>query len=332
MGPSARPPSYRGINGVSLAYGDPLGDGGPGPARCSGRTRARHADAAVLAAADRGHATGRSGLDLVELGDEAIGEVAHPSRPPHAAVRRQWPAATVGYTCEVARQQDLPTATVAEAVRAAAEFRHGGVERGFSMALSRLGDSRDDDCVLVLCRDDGLRVRGVLQFVPWGTDGLSLDVMRGDRSAENGLTEFMVVAAIEAASRLGVHRVSRTRVLRRVRRADELGAGPVLRIGPCDDGGSRSADRGADRANAKYHPTCNERYMCFPNVGKCRASPWRRARRGILQSGTAASDPASQNHPRGRLPRRGEPPVVPVRVTTDAPISQSDRPGTYLDG
>ena len=50
------------------------------------------------------------------------------------------------------------------------------------MALSRLGDPRDGDCLLVLCRDADGRLRGLLQFVPWGADGLSLDLMRGDRT------------------------------------------------------------------------------------------------------------------------------------------------------
>ena len=39
-------------------------------------------------------------------------------------------------------------------------------------------------------------LRALLSFVPWGTDGLSLDLMRRDRDADNGLVEFMVVSLI----------------------------------------------------------------------------------------------------------------------------------------
>jgi lysyl-tRNA synthetase, class II len=94
----------------------------------------------------------------------------------------------------VVRQRDLAPETLAEAVRAADAFRDCATERGFSMALSRLGDLRDGDCLLVLCRDTEFRIRGVLQFVPWGPHGLSLDVMRGDGTAVNGLMELMVVS------------------------------------------------------------------------------------------------------------------------------------------
>jgi lysyl-tRNA synthetase class 2 len=175
-----------------------------------------------------------------------------------------------GYTCTVIRQRDLPPEALVEAVRAADAFRDGPVERGFSMALSRFGDSRDRDCLLVLCRDTAGRLRGLLQFVPWGADGLSLDLMRGDRTADNGLTELMVVSAVEAAPALGVRRVSLNfAVLRSVfARAEELGAGPVLRIWHRV---LRAASRlwqieSLYRANAKYQPAWQPRYLCFPTA------------------------------------------------------------------
>ena len=62
------------------------------------------------------------------------------------------------------------------------------------MALSRIGDPADPDCVVVTAHQDGT-LRGLLHFVPWGSDGLSLDLMRRDRTADNGLNEFLVVRA-----------------------------------------------------------------------------------------------------------------------------------------
>src|SRR5262249_165612 len=135
-----------------------------------------------------------------------------------------------GYHCEIARQRDLPPGTLEEARRAAAALRAGTVERGFSMALSRAADPADPDNLLVIGRDGDGRVRGLLQFVPWGGDGLSLDTMRHDRDAHNGLVEFMVVALVRDAQALGVRHVSLNfAMLRSVfDRAGRLGAGPVL--------------------------------------------------------------------------------------------------------
>ncbi|MCW6007186.1 phosphatidylglycerol lysyltransferase domain-containing protein [Micromonospora sp. CPCC 205371] len=269
--------AYRVIGGVSLASGDPIGDVEAWP----------HAIATWLSESDQhgwipavlgcgaagGKAYRRSGLDVIELGDEAIVDVAsftlqgRPMRAVRQAVAR---ARRVGYTCQVVRQRDLPPAVVAEAVHAAAAFRDGKVERGFSMALSRLGDPRDGDCLLVLCRDSQSRLRGVLQLVPWGDDGLSLDLMRGDRAAENGLTELMMVSAIDAAGRLGVRRVSLNfAVLRSVfARAEDLGAGPVLRMWHRV---LLIASRfwqieSLYRANLKYQPAWHPRYLCFPTA------------------------------------------------------------------
>ena len=166
------------------------------------------------------------------------------------------------------RQGDLPPETLAEVAWCAAAFRDGKVERGFSMALSRLGDPADADCVLVLCRDGARSLRGLLHFVPWGGHGLSLDIMRGDRTAPNGLTELMVVSAVEAAATTGIASISLNfAVLRSVfARAEELGAGPIIRIWHRL---LRLASRvwqieSLYRANAKYEPQWRPRFLCFP--------------------------------------------------------------------
>jgi lysyl-tRNA synthetase class 2 len=269
--------AYRVINGVSLASGDPVGARSAWPeaieawlADCA----AHGWTPAVLAC---GHAGGRayrkSGLDVIELGDEAILEVAsfslegRPMRGVRQAVNR---VRRAGYTCQVVRQRDLSPEALAEVVRAAEVFRDGPVERGFSMALSRLAEPRDGECLLVICRDATGALRGLLQFVPWGTRGLSLDLMRGDRTAENGLTELMVLSAVEAAPELEVCRVSLNfAVLRSVfARADELGAGPMLRF---SHRVLTSLSRlwqieSLYRANAKYQPVWQPRYLCFPTA------------------------------------------------------------------
>ncbi|GAB1640320.1 phosphatidylglycerol lysyltransferase domain-containing protein [Krasilnikovia sp. MM14-A1259] len=269
--------AYRVVNGVSLASGDPVGLGSAWPGAIAAWLAdcARHGwTPAVLGCGQAGgKAYRRAGLDVVELGDEAILEVAtfrldgRPMRGVRQAVAR---IRRAGYTCQVIRQRDLPPAELAEAVHAADAFRDGPVERGFSMAMSRLGDPGDPDCLFVLCRDATGRIRGMLHFVPWGADGLSLDVMRGDRSADNGITEFMVAGTVAAAPDLGVRRISLNfAVLRSVfARAEQLGAGPVLRVWHRM---LRLASRmwqieSLYRANAKYLPLWEPRYLCFPTA------------------------------------------------------------------
>jgi lysyl-tRNA synthetase class 2 len=221
-----------------------------------------------------GKASRKAGLDVVEIGDEAVVDTAafslegRPMRGVRQAVNRMQRA---GYSCRVVRQSELTGAELADAVHAAAQFRDGPVERGFSMALSRLGDPRDGACLLVLCRDEQEALRGLLQFVPWGADGLSLDLMRSDRTAGNGLMELMITTVLAQAPALGVRRVSLNfAVLRSVfARAEELGAGPVLRLWHRV---LRMASRlwqieSLYRANAKYLPLWQPRYLCFPAAG-----------------------------------------------------------------
>jgi lysyl-tRNA synthetase class 2 len=76
---------------------------------------------------------------------------------------------------------------------------------------------------------DGLK--GILHFVPWGGDGISLDLMRRDRSADPGLNELLIVATLQAAASLRVRRVSLNFAMFRsvLARGERLGAGPVLR-------------------------------------------------------------------------------------------------------
>ena len=98
------------------------------------------------------------------------------------------------------------------------------------MALGRIGEPADDQCVIATATLDGV-LRAMLHFVPWGSDGLSLDLMRRDRSATPGLNDFLIVEAIKAAPELGVKRVSLNFAVFRaaLERGERIGAGPVLR-------------------------------------------------------------------------------------------------------
>ncbi len=230
--------TYRVVSGVALASADPIGDpeAWPGAIDEFLELSRQHAWVpAVIGGSELGATVyARYGLDALELGDEAIVDVAsfslsgRPMRGVRQAVKR---VERAGYQVQVRRVGALTRPEADELLTAVTAWRGGGVERGYSMALSRLCDPEDGDCVIVTAEQDG-RLRGLLHFVPWGPDGLSLDLMRRDRSADNGLNELMIVQLIEAAQGLGVRRVSLNFAAFRsaLERGERIGAGPVLRV------------------------------------------------------------------------------------------------------
>jgi len=259
---------------VSLAAGDPLGD----PEAWPGAIAAwlEEADAhgwvpGVLGASEQGAgAYHRAGLDALELGDEAILNAAEfTTEGRHMRVVRQAASRCrrAGLSTTCTRVHDVDEATRFEITHSAEAWRDGEVERGFSMALGRLADPEDGGAVLVTCRDAAGELRGLLQLVPWGADGLSLDVMRRDRSAENGIVELMVTDLMAAASALGVTRVSLNfAVFRNVfARGERLGAGPVLRLwrGVLLQASRFWQIESLYRANAKFQPEWVPRFACF---------------------------------------------------------------------
>jgi lysylphosphatidylglycerol synthetase-like protein (DUF2156 family) len=78
------------------------------------------------------------------------------------------------------------------------------------MALSQDVTGDSDEMVIALARDSGGRVAGFLRLVPcFGAEpGYSLDLMRREPSAPNGITEFLIVRAAEELGRAGVVRLS----------------------------------------------------------------------------------------------------------------------------
>jgi lysyl-tRNA synthetase, class II len=267
---------YRVVSGVMLASGDPIGDpeAWPGVIGPFLEEAARHAWApAVMGCSELGAEVWcrEGGLTALELGDEAIVNVAdfslsgRPMRNVRQMVNR---VAKNGYVAEVRRVGDIPPEELDAIVRAAGPWRGSQTERGFSMALGRIGAAGDDNCVLVTAKEDGV-VRAVLQLVPWGTDGLSLDLMRRDKSAQPGLNDFLIVETIKAAPCLGVKRISLNFAVFRaaLERGERIGAGPVLRAW-------RSVlifmskwfqIESLYKFNAKFCPVWEPRFFVFPS-------------------------------------------------------------------
>ncbi|MER7624201.1 phosphatidylglycerol lysyltransferase domain-containing protein [Streptomyces sp. NPDC126503] len=266
--------TYRVLGGVSLASGDPIGD----PEAWPGAIEPWLAEArehgwipAVMGASEEaGTVYARHGLDALELGDEAIvdtdeftldGRAMRTVRQAYNRVKR------AGYEVRIRRHEDIPAGEMAALLRKADEWRDGATERGFSMALGRLGDPGDGRCVMLECTDAAGELRALLSFVPWGPKGLSLDLMRRDRDAENGLVEFMVIELLRRADEIGITQVSLNFAMFRsvFERGSKLGAGPVLRLWRSLLGFfSRWWQiESLYRANAKYRPIWEPRFMLF---------------------------------------------------------------------
>ncbi|HEV7171795.1 phosphatidylglycerol lysyltransferase domain-containing protein [Pedococcus sp.] len=267
--------AYRVVSGVMLASGDPIGDpeAWPGAIKAFVEEAVAHAwTPAVLGCSEAAGTVWvrETGFAALELGDEAVVDTStftlegRPMRNVRQMVGR---IARTGYAVEVTRVRDVPAGVRARAMRDAAAWRSTDTERGFSMALGRLLDDCDPDCVFVAARQDGV-VRAFLQFVPWGRDGMSLDVMRRDSTAQPGVNELMIVEALKAAPSLGVSRVSLNFAAFRsaLERGEKLGAGPILRIW------RRLlliASRWLQieslyRFNAKFQPHWQPRFLVYP--------------------------------------------------------------------
>lgn len=338
--------AYRVVGGVTLASGDPIGDpeAWPGAIEEWLKEARRHAwtPAVMGAGEEAGTIYARHGLDALELGDEAIvdradftleGRAMRGVRQAHNRVRR------AGYTVRVRRHADIPEGEMAALTDKADHWRDGETERGFSMALGRLGDPADGRCVMLECHDGEGEPRAVLSFVPWGERGLSLDLMRRDRNSENGLMEFMVIELLLRAQEIGVERVSLNFAMFRsvFERGTRLGAGPVLRLW-CSVLTFLSRWWQLEslyRANAKYRPVWEPRYILFekssdiPRIGMAAAraegflTPPALLPRGFsvrrpkpLRQGEARSAP--------RLP--GQPPALPAVPATPGSRPSSPSP------
>jgi len=268
---------YRYVNGAGLAAGDPIGE-----ERSFANAIVRFLEvcdshgwrpAFVGAREDRLPLYEAHGLKAFYLGDEAILDVATFSlegrrmRPVRQAVSR---TNNFGVTTEVHREGDLDP-TLRRALQGIAErARAGAPERGFSMALDALLSGRDADCLVIVCRDrDGMPI-AFQRYVPCkaGT-GLSLDAMRRDREAPNGVNERMIVDMVGWARDHDIADVSLNFAAFR---------------GLIEDGADLTVVQAAEawlvrrlnpyfqietlyRFNAKFHPRWVRRYLLYRTPG-----------------------------------------------------------------
>jgi lysyl-tRNA synthetase class 2 len=268
--------TYRVVLGVALASGDPIGDPEAWPGAIAAYRELVEEygwTPAVMGCSELGATVYKRemGLHALELGDEAVVEVCQFSldgRPMRGVRQACTRVQRAGYDVQVRRVAQVDKTEIDQLVKAAAAWRGDAVERGFSMALSRIGDPTDSDCVVATAHRDG-QLQGLLHFVPWGKDGLSLDLMRRDRGADNGLNEYMIASLVEKCPDLGVRRVSLNFAVFRdaLERGSRIGAGPISRAW------RRTllvASRWWQietlyRFNEKFRPQWEPRFVSFPS-------------------------------------------------------------------
>jgi lysyl-tRNA synthetase class 2 len=220
----------------------------------------------------------QAGLRSLYLGDEAVVDTASFSLEGHAIKKVRQAVGRVeraGYTCEIVAFHELPDAALTRLRELSDTWRAGEPERGFSMAMDGLGGEHQRDSIVVQARDADGDVRGFLHFVPtYGRPAVSLSFMRRERDTPNGLTEFMVVRAIEDMRARDVREVSlnfatfarfiqrpQNRVERALGRVVSL-ANPFFQI------------ESLYRFNAKFGPRWEPRYLLYEG-------PWSLARTGL---------------------------------------------------
>ncbi|WP_242676880.1 bifunctional lysylphosphatidylglycerol synthetase/lysine--tRNA ligase LysX [Rhodococcus sp. ABRD24] len=276
--------TYRVETGVCLASGDPIGNPEAWPHAIDAwlELASKYGWAPAVMGASEAGATAykRAGLSVLQLGDEAIlntrgfslnGRDMRQVRQAVHRVRKQ------NVTVRIRRHRDIPPAEMKAAISRADAWRDTESERGFSMALGRLGDTLDGDCLLVEAigwegtggndtAGEGT-VLGMLSLVPWGPNGASLDLMRRNPDAPNGVVELMVTELATRADEFGVIRISLNFAVFRsaFEEGARIGAGPVLRVW-------RSLLlffsrwwqlEALYRSNVKYLPEWAPRYLCF---------------------------------------------------------------------
>jgi lysyl-tRNA synthetase class 2 len=269
--------TYRVEVGVCLASGDPIGDP---------RAWRQAIDAWLALCQSYGWTPGNmgassagakafreAGLNALELGDEAILHTAEfrlsgrDMRGVRQAVTR---ARRAGLTVRFRRHSDLERAEMAQVTARADAWRDTGSERGFSMALGRLGDPADGDCLLVEAIGPDDAVVAMLSLVPWGRNGVSLDLMRRSPQSPNGTIELMISELALHAERIGISRISLNFAVFRsaFEQGAQLGAGPVARLWR---GFLLFFSRwwqleALYRSNMKYQPDWIPRYACYEDA------------------------------------------------------------------
>jgi lysyl-tRNA synthetase class 2 len=230
--------TYRVVGGCALASGDPIGNPDAWP-------QAMHAfmdlsakngwtPVAVGCSEEAGEIWVReTDMTALEIGDEAVVHVAEydPDNPRYRNVRQSVRRALKqNYTTEIFRTSEMTSEIRLLLTEDSKKWRGAATERGFMMGLGRIADEDEKDLLIVIAKKEG-QVMALLQYVPWGPKGLSLDLMRRSPYADSGVNELLIDATIRYAREEGIDRISLNFAAFRsvFERGAQLGAGPIIR-------------------------------------------------------------------------------------------------------
>jgi len=207
---------YRVEAGVLLVSGDPVGPDAalPGLLReLSSFAEARGLRIAALGVGERLLPLWRQlGLRALYLGDEALVDTREFTLEGRAIRKIRQSVSRLekaGYSAELHGLAGLDEQQLADLEHVSRSWRDGSAERGFAMSLDALRREDHGDSLVVTGTDAEGRVQGFLHFVPtFGRSAVSLSLMRRDRNTPNGLTEFLIVKAIELLRERGIDEVS----------------------------------------------------------------------------------------------------------------------------
>ncbi|MBM3666289.1 MAG: lysine--tRNA ligase [Actinobacteria bacterium] len=208
--------AYAYMNGVALASSDPIGARGSIPlvidefVAYSQRRAWKVAFLAVREDTDGVYLD--RGFHAVYLGDEAIIRCDRFSinGPRMKAVREAVTRVAKRHRFVLIRESDASPRLVKQLNGISAEWREGEAERGFTMELARDVAGDQPDLLLAVAMSEDDRPAGFLRLVPCYGDnpGYSLDLMRRDPKAVNGLTEALIANAALALGERGFTRLS----------------------------------------------------------------------------------------------------------------------------
>jgi lysyl-tRNA synthetase, class II len=138
------------------------------------------------------------------------------------------------YRFELMEESKAPASLVKRLNGISRRWRGKKPERGFTMALSQevKGRGKNPDFLLCVAFDEKNIPGGFLRLVPaYGPDfGYTLDLMRHDPSAPNGMTEFLVARTALALKQRGIVRLSMNFAAFGRLMSDDVQRSPVQRV------------------------------------------------------------------------------------------------------